>query len=351
MKIAFDISPTQTGHKVRGTGFYTAELRQAFCTYFPDNTYYFFTKGETIPSDTQIIHYPYFDPFFLTLPFKKQHKTVVTVHDLTPLVFPEYFPRGLKGNLKWQIQMMALRGVDHIIADSLSSKDDIERIVGVGPNKISVVYLAPGVAYKKITVSEKTADKMRNKYGVPEKFVLYVGDGTWNKNLPRLIEAIQQINLTLVMVGKTLGDENFDKTNEWNKDLITVQKIAKNDQRIIRLGFVPMSDLVTLYNMASVFAMPSLYEGFGLPILEAMQCGVPVVTSQEGSIPEVAEEAAYYVDAYDSESIANGIGEIYFTPELQKKLSEKGLKQAEKFSWKKTAEETLRVYGKIVGGK
>lgn len=348
MKIAFDISPTQTGHKVRGVGFYTEHLKNALVEYSPSNTYYFFGQDEVVPKDADLIHYPYFDPFFLTLPFFKEKRTVVTIHDMIPLVFPEQFPKGFKGNLKWQLQLWSLRSCDAIITDSQSSRNDIERLTKIPHEKITVVPLSCGPAFRKLKVSETQIDRIEKKYHVPEKFVLYVGDGTWNKNLPRLIRAVKKANITLVMVGKALANEHIDATNPWNNDLLEVAKLTKNDDRFLKLGFVPTTDLVTLYNMASVFVMPSLYEGFGLGVLEAMACGTPVVTTEEGSLSEVGGKAVYYVDAYSNDSIADGIAEVFFTPDLQKNLSEKGLKQAKKFSWEKTAKETLAVYDAVV---
>ena len=110
------------------------------------------------------------------------------------------------------------------------------------------------------------------------------------------------------------------------------------------MGFVPTEDLVGIYNLATVFAIPSLYEGFGLPVLEAMSCGCPVITTKEGSLEEVAGDTAYYVDAYDFENIASGIKEVFENERLQKELVKKGLENVKRFSWKKTAEETLGVY-------
>lgn len=347
MNIAIDESPLKTGHflqhRVRGTGFYIENLKKSLLRYYPKNKYTFFTRGEKLAKDINLVHYPYFEPFFLTLPFRKSYPTVVTVHDLTPLVFSKHFPAGIRGKIKWQIQRWNLRNAAAVITDSQSSKNDIVQYTGISDTKVHVVHLAAGEEFKKSGVRSQVSEVIK-KYNLPIKFVLYVGDATWNKNLPNLIRAIQKINLTLVMVGKAIGEQDFDRTNPWNYDLATIESLAKNDKRIIRLGFIPQEDLVMLYNAATVFAMPSIYEGFGLPVLEAMSCGTAVVTARGGSLPEVAGDAAFYVDSYDIDSIANGIGEVFFTKKLQEKFSKKGLLQAKKFSWKKTAEQTTKVY-------
>ena len=351
MNIAIDISPLKRDHylqhRVRGTGFYIEHLRKSLTQNFPDNKYTFFTKGEKL-SNIDIVHCTYFEPFFLTLPFIKKNKTVVTVHDLTPLVFPANFPRGKKGEVKWQIQKFNLKKMDAIITDSISSKKDIERYAGIESAKINVVYLSAGEEFKPCKDESKKI-AVRKKYNLPEKFILCVGDATWNKNLPRLIEAVKNMKLKLVMVGQAISQKNFDKSNPWNKDLLKVQNLIKENKEIIAIGFIPTEDLVTLYNTATVFAMPSLYEGFGLPVLEAMACGCPVVVSKEGSIPEIAGEEALYVDAYSTESIARGLSELFNKESLQRKYSQIGVTQAKKFSWKKTAEDTFSVYKKIVG--
>lgn len=348
MKIAIDASPLETGHKVRGAGFYLENLKRALVKYYPQNEYKFFTRGEKLPEDVDLVHFPYFEPFFLALPIYKKYLTVVTVHDLTPIVFKKHFPRGLRGEIKWQMQRYALKKANAIITDSNCSKKDIVKHVGVPAERVSVVYLAAGEEFKIISNQQSVVSNLREKYSLPEKFVLYVGDVTWNKNLPRLIEAIKSINVPLVMVGKALVSEDFDRNNPWNRDLVRVQNLAKNDKTIIKLGFISTEDLVGVYNLATVFAMPSLYEGFGLPILEAMSCGCPVITTKEGSLGEVAGDAALYVDGYSKESIAKGISEVFENPILQKKLLQEGLKRVNEFSWKKTAEETLEVYKKVI---
>lgn len=344
MKIAIDVSPLQTGHKVRGVGFYLEHLKKALVKYYPENEYIFFERGEKLPNDIDLVHFPYFEPFFLALPLYKKFKTVVTVHDLTPIVFPNAFPKGIKGEIKWQMQKYALRKADAILTDSECSKKDIIKLTRVKEHRVKVVYLAAGEQFERLKIDDLRFKNIREKYNLPEKFILYVGDVTWNKNLPRLIDAVKSLKIPLVMIGKGLVSEDYDKNNIWNADLNRINELAKGDENIIRLGFIPAEDLTAVYNLATVFVLPSLYEGFGLPVLEAMACGCPVVTSKEGSIPEVARDAAFYVDAYDVDSIATGIKEVFENENLQKQLREKGLENARKFSWKKTARETINVY-------
>ena len=344
MKIAIDISPLQSGHKVRGVGFYLSYLKKALLEYFPENDYQFFTQGEAIDNSVDLVHYPYFDPFFPTLPFQKKHKTVVTVHDLTPLVFPEHFPAGIKGSLRWQLQRFNLQKVDGILTDSEASKKDIIKIVGFQEERVDVAYLAAGEEFERLKDEDLRLKNIKKKYQLPEEFILYVGDVTWNKNVPRLLQAIQKVDIPLVLVGKSLAATDFDKTNKWNSDLIEVQKLAEQNKNVTRLGFVSTEDLVGLYNLATVFVFPSVYEGFGLPIVEAMQSGCPVIISHEGCMPEVGGDAAAYFDGYDTESLREVIQRVWQLKKLQKELSEKGLEQAKKFSWRRTAGKTIHAY-------
>ncbi len=341
-------------HRVRGTGVYIENLRKAlerqdrqYKQSFSSNEYIFFTREQNLPGNVNLVHYPYFEPFFLTLPLKKVAPTVVTVHDLIPLVFPEHFPAGIKGFLKWQIQKFSLRGCQAIITDSESSKRDIIKYAGISEDKIHVVYLAPGEEFKKLPIGVWSLE-LKKKYHLPDTFILCVGDATWNKNLPRLIEAAKQINIPLVMVGKALAEEGFDRTNPWNQDLVKIANLCQNNQLVLRPGFVPDGDLVGLYNLATVFTMPSLYEGFGLPVLEAMACGCPVVTSRAGSLAEVAGEAGLSVNPEKTEEIAEGLLRgLRLSHEEREKMIAKGLEQAEKFSWDKTAQRILAVYQKV----
>lgn len=343
MKIALDISPLQSGHKVRGVGFYLKHLKESLKKYFPQHEYLFFSEKAEINTHIDLIHYPYFDPFFVTLPVVKKYPTVVTVHDLTPLLFPKHFSAGLKGKLRWQIQKRNLQNADMVIADSEASKRDIIEIAKVPESKVKVAYLAAAEYFRKIE-NKESIESLRRKYHLPSVFALYVGDVTWNKNLPNLVKAALKSKIPLVMVGKSLVQTDYDKTNPWNTDLVEVQKLLENEPLITRLGFVSDEDLVNLYNAATVFVMPSRYEGFGLPVIEAMQSGCPVITTKNGSLPEVAGDAASFVEAENVDNIAAVIQRVCMDKELQKELSKKGIERAKQFSWKKTAEQTMEIY-------
>lgn len=351
MNIGFDFAPISditSQHNVRGVGFYMQRLRDALIKNFPDNQYQFLPNLQKIPTDIALLHIPYFDPFFLHLPKRKTLPTVVTIHDLTPIIFSSHFPRGVKGELKWQIQKHLVKQSDGIITDSESSKKDIVRLLNYPEEKTIVVYLAADEVFKRLEVTNNKFQELQKKYNLPDKFILYVGDVTWNKNLPRLAKAIQKNNIPLVTIGKALINKEYDRNNIWNHDLYEFQLLAQQTRNIHNIGFVETEDLVQIYNIATALIMPSLYEGFGLPILEAMQSGCPVITSKKGSLPEIAREAALYIDAESVDSIAEGIEKLYNDTSLQHQLREKGLDQAKQFSWKKTAEETVSVYTKTL---
>ena len=206
-----------------------------------------------------------------------------------------------------------------MITDSDSSTRDVIKYIGLPDSKVSSVYLAAGEEFRR---SSKTKD-LRTKYNLPDKFALYVGDITWNKNLPRIIQAAEEAEIPLILVGKSITEKNFDRKNPWNKDRLQVQELLSQAKYAKALGFIDTDDLVGLYNLAAVLMMPSLYEGFGLPVLEAMQSGCPVITSKEGSLTEVAGDAAYFVDAYDAESISQGLITVFKSAKLQAELSKK----------------------------
>lgn len=351
MRIAIDHSPLvsthKLSHKIRGTGFYTKNLIASLKKYHPENEYILFTQGEKL-KNIDLYHFPYFDPFFLTLPFLKLGKTVITIHDLTPLVFPDLFPSGMKGNIKFMIQKFLAKKADAIITDSMCSKFDIERILQISPDLVFPVLLAAGDNFKKKVVSMEKRKELIAKFNIPEKFALYVGDATPNKNLKNLTDACLLSHIPLVIVGGAVANKEIDTSHPWNKDIIYVQEASKTSGQIFLLGFVPDDDLVNLYNIADIFVMPSLYEGFGLPVLEAATCGTPIVTSRGGSIPEVIGNAAIFFDPNNIMDMSEKIEFLFTNENEKKKYSTLALKQSEKFSWEKTARETVKVYEKIL---
>jgi len=304
-------------------------------------------QGE-VPRDVDLVHYPYFDLFFLTLPLRKLKPTVVTIHDVIPLLFPERYPRGVKGWLKFQVQKQSLRGVRAVITDSENSREDIVKYLNFRKEKIFVVPLAPGEEFR-ILKSNLFLFRIKEKYQLPERFVLYVGDVNWNKNVEGLIKAfakskIQDPNLKLILVGKAFEDKNLKETNSLLQSIKELNLI--NQVKI--LGYVPTSDLVGIYNLATVYCQPSFYEGFGLSVLEAMACGCPVVAAKTASLPEICGKAAVMVDAGEIGKISEGLIKVIGDHKLRRKLIQEGLKQVKKFSWEKVARQTIDVYRRVI---
>jgi len=350
MKVAVDVSPLKTTHQFRGIGAYTKHLVKALQTVKRADFEAVLVEEGKIPKDCDLIHYPYFDLFFRTLPLMKKRKTVVTIHDTTPLVFPEHYPPGIKGKLKFGAQKIALRTVSGVITDSNNSKKDIAKYLNYPKEKIHVIYLAAGEIFKPIT-GHRSLVTVKRKYHLPNQFVLYVGDVNYNKNILGLVKACKLIKVPLVIIGKQAVQKKFDRKNIENQPLVQLIKLYGKDKDVIRVGFVPDEDLVALYNLATVYCQPSFYEGFGLPVLEAMACGTPVVTSKKASLPEIAGKAAIFIDPYDINDIANGLIAAIEDGGLREDLIAGGLKQAKKFSWEKVADETYKVYQEIITKK
>lgn len=338
MKVAIDTHPLKSGHSVRGIGTYTKNLVEEFKKgKWKDIEFEFFASPNP-PPPVDLIHYPYFDLFFHTLPINKlASRVVVTIHDIIPLVFPAHFQSGFKGKINLLLQKKALRNVDAVICDSKTSKKDISSKFGYPDDKIHVVYLAPSAAFQKISRPDKLS-KITKKYNLPKKFVLYVGDVNWTKNIPNLLKAIKISRVNLVMVGKALVDKSLAEVKEG------VRLIEKLDieNEVLRIGYIDEDDLVAIYNLASATVLPSYYEGFGLPVLESMACGTPVVCSKLSSLPEVGADLALYCDPLEPLSIAEKIRDTF---NLNENLfSKKLIQHASNFSWQKTARETIKVY-------
>jgi len=346
MIIGIENTPLISPHKARGVGFYTKRLIEALENLARKNKDFSIKTDsyKSLASEADLIHFPFFSPLFLTLPLFKKKPTVVTVHDLIPLKFPKHFPKGVRGSLKWQIQKFSLKSAKAIITDSLSSKKDIVKLAGIKKEKIFVIYLAADEVFKPIQ-NKRYLEKLKKRYNLPQKFVLYVGDFNFNKNVNLLTESCLQLNYPLIIVGRQALQPAKEKSHIENQSLLKFQESAKeNPEKIIRLGFVPTDDLVGIYNLATIYVQPSIAEGFGLPVLEAMACGCPVITSQKTSLGEIAGQKALSIDPYNKNDLVKAIENCWQKPFLRKKLSSLGIKQAAKFSWEKTARKTLNVY-------
>ena len=343
MKVAIDASPTKSGHKTRGIGAYTNNLINSLKNIGKDLKVEEFYDWKN-PPRADIIHYPYFDLFFHSLPLKAKSTRVVTVHDVIPLVFPKYFPSGVKGKINLQLQKLALKNTSAVVCDSQTSKKDITEKLSYPAHKIHVVYLAPGENYRKIS-DQKMLEKISKKYSLPQNFVLYVGDVNWNKNLPNLLRAVKLSGVNLVAVGSAMADENLEQT----KSLIAQIYNLEIQDNVTRVGFIPEVDLISIYNLATATILPSFYEGFGLPVLESMACGTPVICSNNSSLAEIGGDAAIYCNPASPESITKQILHVMnVSPDAKVALVNKSQLTASKFSWVKTAVETQKVYKSLI---
>jgi glycosyltransferase involved in cell wall biosynthesis len=357
MKVVVDVSPLATGHRYRGIGAYTQNLVKALQSIKLENFSVQLIKQGEIPKDCDVIHYPYFDFFFLTLPISKPKPTVVTIHDVIPLVFPQHYPPGIRGKTKFQIQKLSLKGTKAVITDSENSKKDIVKHLGFPAKRIHVVHLAPGDEFSPLPGS--MVRTIRPKYKLPKRFILYVGDVNYNKNIKGLIKAFRQLTIStseepkltsevkLVLVGKAFMDEELKET----KQIVQLIKSLGLNDKIIRLGWIPQKDLVGIYNLATVYCQPSFYEGFGLPVLEAMSCGCPVVAAKTSSLREICGDAALMVDPYDINDIARGLEMVIDDKKISDMLGKKGLRWVKNFSWERTAKETIEVYKKVLNAQ
>lgn len=333
--ILLNVSPLQDGNSKRGVGFYTSRLLLALNQVTKTNPNYKYIKiyksGDDIPKDIDLVHYPFFDLFTRSMPAKKL-PTVVTVHDLIPLDLKSNYPVGIKGTINWHLQKHRLRQVDFIITDSVDSKFSIHKHTGFPLDYIYSIYLAADAIFKPI---KKVAKK---------NFVLYTGDINYNKNVVSLAKLCVKNKLPLIIVGKTAAETNII-SHPWTKDLRELKSLQQQHPSLIKtVGYLDSNDLNTYYNQARLYCQPSYAEGFGLPLLEAMQAGCPVVYSNKSSLAEIGNHVGLQFDPYDPINMEKQILKMWNSQSERNKSVKDGLKQARLFSWEDTAIQSLEVY-------
>jgi glycosyltransferase involved in cell wall biosynthesis len=267
--------------------------------------------------------------------------TVITIHDMTLWLYPQYHYRARLLAMR-PIVPLAAKRAHTIIAVSHSTKRDIIRILGVPEDKVHVVHEAPSDAFRLLPVQE--GDALLRHHHLPRPFILFVGTIEPRKNLVRLLQAFERLRNTrcvphrLVLVGQ----------RGWKDEEIfaTVDRLGLASE-VCFLGYVSQAELVGLYNQADALVFPSNYEGFGLPVLEAMACGTPVVTARNSSLEEVAGDAAEYVDASSVESIADGLRQVLLNGDRRAELSAKGLVRVGSFTWAEAAAKTRQLYERM----
>lgn len=344
MKIVIDTTPLHSAHKTRGIGRYTRKLVESLQSISGDHLIIQTSKVESVDAP-DLVHYPYFDLFQSHLPlFPQARKEIITIHDLIPLRFKEAFRPGVRSGLNLWLQMKLVRRMSAILTDSTVSKNDIIEFLKIDGAKVFVVPLGVDEEFHPLPKSE--VESVRRRYDLPRRYMLYVGDVNVNKNIPALLGALKEIPLPLVMVSSSIS-------NRLLPEVLLIKKIIEEEhleKKVIMLDKIPSDpnkDLVALYCGATVYVQPSFYEGFGLPVLEAMACGTPVVSSNAASLPEVAGNAAVFVDP-TPQSIQKGIRKILESNKLRLDLQKKGFERAKEMTWKKTARRTMSLYEDIL---
>ncbi len=346
IKVLLDDSPLHNANAIRGVGFYTQFLAKYLAK--NKNIELKLSKNQDTDFKAEVIHYPFFDLFFSTLPVIKKAKTVVTIHDVIPLLYKKYYPVGKKGYLALLRQMLALRNVDAVITDSNSSKIDIARHLKFPLEKIQVIYLAANPQLKPANSQE--ISRIARKYKLAKKYLLYVGDINYNKNIPQLIKTLKFLpkEIKLVCVGKNFYPHDIPEW-QWIEAQIALSSVQNRVQFITQISGEQSQDLSAIYSGALAYIQPSLYEGFGLPILEAMSCQTPVICANNSSLTEVVLNQAILLETAKAEDFALAVDKVLSWKEGERrKFTKQAAMHAKKFTWDKTAKETIKLYQKIL---
>jgi glycosyltransferase involved in cell wall biosynthesis len=340
MKVLFESSPLLGASAGRGIGTYTHELLQALRaldtgkeTLLIQATHELGYVPENAHEQFDLIHYPYFDLFFHTLPIESRIPTVVTVHDVIPLLYPRQYPPGIKGKIRFWKQKRALQA---------SSRLDIETYMDIPADRIRSIYLAGSSNIHQ--VSEKIREETRQLLHLPSKYIVYVGDINYNKNLPMLLVVLTQLpkSVHLCVVSRAFTNTDIPEGQALAK---VIQENEIEDR--VHVLDIPKDrpEMLSAVLQESVcLVQPSLYEGFGLPVLEAMQAGTVVVSTDGGSLPEVAGTAAILCEPKIN-SLTEAIREALSLDAAERKERiSAGKKNLKRFCWERTAQQTYQAY-------
>lgn len=272
-------------------------------------------------------------------------KRICTIFDLSFVHFPELFK---KIDL-WQLKLWteySIKNSHKILAISNFTKQDIIENYGISPDKVIVTHLGYDKNIFKSVKDEKIINQVLNKYHVKRPYIIYIGTIQPRKNLIRLMEAYAKSNIeaNLVIVGKTKGS---GRQGWMYQDILDTPKKLTVEDRVTFTGFVPTEDLPALLSASDVFVLPSLWEGFGIPILEAMACETPVVVSNVSALPEIAGKAATLVDPYSVDSIKKALESLLKDDKLRQKKIQLGKTAVQKFSWQRCTKETLKALEEV----
>ena len=297
-------------------------------------------SAELRRNPVDVLHVQFTSPPFSPCP------VVVSIHDLSFEHLPQTFKWRSRKQLRITVRRSA-REAAHVIALSEHARQDIVETYGLAPEKVTAIPLAAADHFRPISDDEEL-QRVRQTYGIVGEYILSVGAIQPRKNLSRLIDAYSRLrratpegNLPkLVLAGKCAW--------LYEETLRTIRELQVSDS-VILTGYVPDSDLPGLYSGALCFVYPSYFEGFGLPPLEAMKCGAPVIVGNQTSLPEVVGDAGLLVDPFDADAIASAIDRVIRDSNLRAELGRKGLARAQLFDWRETARQTLRVYQQAAG--
>jgi glycosyltransferase involved in cell wall biosynthesis len=284
--------------------------------------------------ELDLLHSPYYvKPYWLHCP------SVVNIFDLIPLVYPQLLPHRWTSWVFRVAASLAVRRSNQIIALSESTRRDLTRLLGASQGEISVVHAATDERFRPL--GKEQWQPILDRHDLPTRYIMYLGINKPHKNLIFLLRAFSRLrtDATLVLAGKE--DPRYAQARE------EVRRLGVTE-RVLFLGDIADSDLPALYNGALLFAFPSLYEGFGLPALEAMACGTPVVCSNTSSLEEILGDAAITLDPQDADAWVEALTEALENGKLRAELRAKGLARARTFSWEKAARETIGVYQSVL---